>query len=171
MGKKRKKKRIRPLALCVFRRGSMIFVARGYDAHKDETFYRPVGGRIEFGERGCEAIIREVREELNAEATNVTYLGALENIFSYENAPGHEIALIYDGRFTDPALNADDVCVQGRDGAKILYEACWRSLDFFQGATAPPLYPEGLLKLLEDAGAHSTGSLPQNSAAGDEVDG
>ena len=152
MGKKRKKKRIRPLALCVFRRGSMIFVARGYDGHKDETFYRPVGGGIEFGERGRDAVIREVREELNTEATDLTYLGALENIFSYENAPGHEIALIYDGRFTDPALNADDVCVQGRDGKKILYEAGWRPLDFFQGATAPPLYPEGLLKLLEDAG-------------------
>ncbi len=152
MGKKRKKKRIRPLALCVFRREDMIFVARGYDARKDETFYRPVGGRIEFGERGCDAVIREVREELNAEVTNVTYLGALENIFTYENAPGHEIVLIYNGRFTDPVLNADDVCVQGRDGARVLYEAGWRPLEFFQGNAAPPLYPEGLLELLEDAG-------------------
>ena len=140
MGKKRKKKRIRPLALCVFQREGMIFVARGYDAHKDETFYRPVGGRIEFGERGRDAVVREVREELNAEATDVTYLGALENIFSYENAPGHEIALIYDGRFTDPALNADDVCVQGRDGAKDLVRSLLAAARFFSKAALRRLF-------------------------------
>ena len=166
MAKKRKKKRIRPLALCVFRRQSMIFVARGYDAHKDETFYRPIGGGIKFGERGCDALVREVREELEAEVTNVTLLGALENIFTYENAPGHEITLIYDGRFSDPALNADDVCVQGREGADILYEACWKPLDFFGCADAPPLYPEGLLELLEHAGKRVCRSQSQISATG-----
>ena len=37
MGKRKKKRRIRPLALCVFRREDKIFVARGYDSHKDQT--------------------------------------------------------------------------------------------------------------------------------------
>lgn len=149
MGKKRKKKRIRPLALCVFRREDKIFVARGYDARKDETFYRPVGGRIEFGERGCDAVIREVREELDAEVVDVTFLGALENIFTYDGRPGHEIVLIYDGRFADPALNADDIRLYGKNGAEILYEGCWRSIGFFSGHEAPPLYPKGLLDLLD----------------------
>ena len=67
--KKQRKRRIRPLALCVFLRNDKIFVAKGYDAYEDTTFYRPIGGRIEFGERGHEAVIREVREEINAEVT------------------------------------------------------------------------------------------------------
>ena len=151
MSKKRKKKRIRPLALCVFRRGDKIFVSRGYDAHKDETFYRPIGGRIEFGERGRDAVAREVREELNASLVDVAYLGALENIFSYEGRPGHEIVLIFDGRFQDPALNADDIQLTGRDGDAVLYTAGWKRLDFFRRDGAPPLYPPGLLELLAAA--------------------
>ena len=148
MAKKKKKKRIRPLALCIFRRGDKIFVSRGYDAHKGETFYRPIGGRIEFGEPGAQTVIREVKEELGAAVVDVVYLGALENIFTYEGKAGHEIVLLFDGRFTDPSLNQDDVTVAGTDGDEHLYEASWKALSFFHGEGAPPLYPLGLLDLL-----------------------
>ena len=150
---KKKKARIRPLAVCVFRRGDNIFVSRGYDSHKGQVFYRPIGGRIEFGERGSETVIREVREEIGAEVNNLSYLGTLENIFSYEGQPGHEIMLIYDGAFRDPAMNQDDLTVEGRDDGDILYEGSWKPLCFFRGDDAPPLYPTGLLALLEDASA------------------
>lgn len=155
MTKKKKKRRIRPLALCVFRRSDKILVARGYDALKDQTFYRPIGGGIDFGERGAEAVIREVREELDAEVVDVVYLGAFENIFTYEGKMGHEIILIYDGRFNDPALNEDDARLQGEDDEELLYEASWKSLDCFRGDDAPPLYPAGLLALLDSATARS----------------
>ena len=149
MAKKKKKRRIRPLALCVFRRGEKIMVARGYDAVKDQTFYRPIGGGINFGERGADAVIREVREELDAEVIDVVYLGAFENIFSYEGKAGHEIILVFDGRFTDPALNEDNALLEGEDDEELLYEASWKSLDFFRVEDAPPLYPAGLLDLLD----------------------
>lgn len=152
--KKRKKRRIRPLALCVFSRDEKIFVAQGYDAHADQIFYRPIGGRIEFGERGREAVAREVYEELRAEASDIVYLGALENIFTFEGRARHEIALIFDGSFQDPALNQDDAAVQGMDDGEILYEGSWKSLDFFRAGGAPPLYPPGLLDML-DAAAQS----------------
>jgi len=148
MAKRKKKRRIRPLALCVFRREDKIFVARGYDSHKDQTFYRPIGGRIEFGERGSDAASREVREEIDAEVVDLAYLGALENIFTYEGEPHHEIILIYDGRFSDPALNLDESTVLGRDDGDVLYEGSWKTLAFFRGAGTPPLYPDGLLDLL-----------------------
>ncbi len=155
MGKKakRKKARIRPLAICVFRRDDKIFVARGYDSHKGETFYRPIGGKIEFGERSSETVIREVREEIGVEVTDLAYLGALENIFSFEEQPGHEILFIYDGEFRDPAMNRDDLEIIGRDDGEILYEGSWKPLDFFRGDEAPPLYPRGLLELLDAASA------------------
>lgn len=151
MGKKKKKWRIRPLALCVFRRADKIFVARGYDSVKDETFYRPIGGRIEFGERGDETVQREVREEIDAEAADLVYLGTLESIFRYEGKARHEIVMIYDGRFTDPARNQDDYRVHGSDDGDILYQGSWKPLDFFRCEGAPPLYPSGLLALLDRA--------------------
>lgn len=146
---KRRKRRIRPLALCVFRRNDKIFVSRGYDSHKSQTFYRPIGGRIEFGERARDTVIREIREEINAEVTGLRYLAALENIFSYEGQPGHEIALIFTGEFSDPAMNRADQVVTGRDDGEVLYEASWMPLDVFRDQAAPPLYPEGLLELLD----------------------
>ena len=151
MPKRKKKKRIRPLALCVFRRGDKIFVAQGYDSRKDQTFFRPIGGKIEFGERGAEAVAREVAEEIDAEVADLTLLGTLESIFSYEGKRGHEIVMIFDGRFVDPDMNQDDIAVQGTDDGDILYEAGWKSLGFFRSADAPPLYPAGLLELLDSA--------------------
>lgn len=151
MAKKKKKRRIRPLALCVFRREDLIFVSRGYDSRKDESFYRPIGGRIEFGERGADALAREVREEINAAVCDLVYLGTLENIFTYEGKPHHEIVMIYDGCFRDPAMNLDDYTVAGVDDGEILYQACWKRLDYFRADNAPPLYPAGLLNLLDGA--------------------
>lgn len=156
MTKKKKKRRIRPLALCVFRRDEKIFVARGYDSHTDETFYRPIGGRIEFGERGAETVAREVREEIDAEVADLIYLGALENIFAYEGKPHHEIIMIYDGRFCDPAMNLDDFTVTGVDDGEILYQGGWKRLECFRAEDAPPLYPDGLLDLLDAAASHNS---------------
>ena len=151
MGKRSKrKKRIRPLALCIFRRGDIILVARGYDKSSGEMFYRPIGGKIEFGEPARDAVVREVMEELGAEAADIVYLGALENIFEYEGVPGHEIVLVFDGRFVDESLNRDDVVLVGEDDGDVLYEASWRTLDSFRSDDAPPLYPAGLLELIDD---------------------
>ncbi|MCY4071209.1 MAG: NUDIX domain-containing protein [Chloroflexi bacterium] len=147
--KKKKKRRIRPLALCVFFRDDKIFLAQGYDSHERRTFYRPIGGRIEFGERGCQAVVRELREEIDAEVTDLEYLGALENIFEYEGVAGHEIALIYKGRFAEERFADDDFTVRGLNKGKVLYEAAWMPLDLFRGETATALYPAGLLELLE----------------------
>ncbi|MDQ7024412.1 MAG: NUDIX domain-containing protein [Anaerolineae bacterium] len=143
-----KKKRIRPLALCVFRRGDKIFVAEGHDKKINKTFYRPIGGGIDFTERAIETVRREVREEIEADVTNLVYLGTLENIFSYEGQFGHEICLMFDGDFVDDFRNVDDYTVVGHDDGDVLFTAMWKSLDFFRNGHAP-LYPDGLLALLE----------------------
>lgn len=143
-----KKDRIRPLALCVFRRGDKIFVAEGHDNKRDLTFYRPIGGGIEFGERAIDTIKREVQEEINAEVSNLVYLDTLENIFVYDGSPGHEICLIFDGTFVDDFRNADDYTVVGSDDDATLYNGSWKSLGFFRERHAP-LYPDGLLELLD----------------------
>ncbi len=146
---KKQKRRIRPLALCVFSRAEKLFLARGYDYHKNKTFYRPIGGKIEFGERGSQAVARELREEIDAEVRDLKYLGALENIFEYEGAPGHEITLIYGGCFVDERFNRDEFRVRGMNKGRILYEATWVPLEQFRAEPDAPLYPAGLLELLD----------------------
>ena len=99
---------IRPLAICIFRNGNRILVGEGYDPIKRETFYRPLGGGIEFGERAEETIRREGREEIGAEVVSLQYLFTLENIFTFNGEPGHEIVMIYDGRLVNEALYAQE---------------------------------------------------------------
>ena len=149
MNKKAKKPKIRPLAICVFRQHDRILVAEGYDPLKDETFYRPIGGGIHFGERGTDTIIREMREEISAEVTALRYLGTLENIFTFNGTPGHEIVLVYDGAFMDESLYEQERIVGVEDDPALgAFNCCWKSLDFFRAGDAPPLYPHGLLELL-----------------------
>jgi len=137
---------IRPLAICVFRNRDRILVAVGYDPVKDETFYRPLGGGIEFGESSEETISREFQEEIGAQVSNQKYLGALENIFVFNGMPGHEIVLVYDGVLTESGLYEQAVIV-GREANGEEVRAVWKDLDEF-GAGKSILYPDGLLNLL-----------------------
>jgi ADP-ribose pyrophosphatase YjhB (NUDIX family) len=140
---------IRPLAICVFRNGDRILVGEGYDPVKQETFYRPLGGGIEFGEHTEETIQREVREEIDAEVASLRYLFTLENIFTFNGELGHEIVLVYNGRLVDAALYAQET-IEGQefDGFRqSLLKAVWMQIkEFGPGA---PLYPDGLLEFLK----------------------
>ena len=144
-----KKKRIRPLAICVFRNDDRILVAEGYDSVKDQHFYRPLGGGIEFGEPSVETICRELMEEIHVEVEreSLRYLGAVENIFMFNGAPGHEIVLIYDGALKDPELYTQAILYGAEaDGERVC--AIWKRIDEF-GPGKSILYPNGLLELLE----------------------
>jgi len=143
-----KKKRIRPLAICVFRHHDRILVAEGYDSIKDEYFYRPLGGGIEFGEPSVETICRELIEEINAEVDreSLKFIGAVENIFHFNGTPGHEIVLIYDGALKDTELYEQDV-IEGKEVNGENFRAVWKNLDEF-GEGKSILYPTGLLEML-----------------------
>ncbi len=140
-----KEETVRPIAICVFRKDSSVFLAEGYDKTKDETFYRPLGGSIEFGEYGRETVARELREEIGAAVTNVRYLGTLENIFVFEGRPGHEIVLLFEGEFVEQSFYEKNR-VEGLDTIGRIV-AVWKPFDCFLKKEAP-LYPDGLLSLL-----------------------
>jgi len=142
--------RIRPIAICVFLHQERILVAEAHDSRKHQTFYRPIGGTIEFGERGEEALRRELREEINAEIADIRYLGTLENIFTYEGRRGHEIVLVYDARFVDEAIYGKEVIEGYEEDVSLPFRIVWKRLDEF-GPDDPPVYPEGLLVLLTGA--------------------
>jgi 8-oxo-dGTP pyrophosphatase MutT (NUDIX family) len=145
-----KKKRIRALAICVFRQNDHILVAEGYDYVKDQYFYRPLGGAIEFGESSAETICRELMEELNVEVDkeSLKYLGAVENIFYFNGTPGHEIVLIYDGELKEPKLYEQAV-ISGREGDGEEISALWKNLNEFRKGKSI-LYPTGLIEILTE---------------------
>jgi 8-oxo-dGTP pyrophosphatase MutT (NUDIX family) len=142
-----KQKRIRPIAICIVRRGDSIFVAEGVDVVKGQTFYRPLGGSIEFGETGAEAVAREFQEELGEEVTNLRYLCALENIFTYNGDQGHEIVLVYEGDFANPELYGRD-WVEAVEDNGAPFRALW--MPFVDFGPERPLYPDGISELLSD---------------------
>jgi 8-oxo-dGTP pyrophosphatase MutT (NUDIX family) len=147
---------IRPIAICVFLNNNRILVMEGYDPVKNEQFYRPLGGGIEFGENSKETICRELMEELNIEVDegSLSYLGALENIFTFNGTPGHEIVLIYDGALKERRAYEQTVIV-GTEANGEDFCARWKDLDEF-GEGKSILYPDGLLDLLRDHGLMNT---------------
>lgn len=138
---------IRPIAICLFRYENKILVAEGKDPVKDQTFYRPLGGGIVFGERSEETIQREIKEELNEEVSALRYLGTLENIFVFNGNLGHEIVQIYDGTLVNSKLY-EQAELEGNEEGEGQFRAFWKHLDEFDLQT--PLYPDGLLNMLQN---------------------
>ncbi|MCD4738600.1 MAG: NUDIX domain-containing protein [Anaerolineae bacterium] len=137
---------IRPIALGIFRKGDAILVFEDYDKSKDQSFYRPPGGGIEFGERGHVALVREIQEEFNVKIMEPHYLGMLESIFWYQGEKGHEIALLYEARFQDSRWYSMPT-VNGHEDNGKPFTCIWKELSSF--TSIPPLYPEGLLAILK----------------------
>jgi len=138
---------IRPLAICLFRHNGRILVSEEHDPTKDETFYRPLGGGIEFGERSEETIHRELMEEIGAEVKDLVYLGTLENIFTFDGEPGHEIVQVYDGALTESGLYEQAVISGHEAEVNLPMKVIWKCIDDF-GPGKLILYPEGLLDML-----------------------
>lgn len=137
---------VRALALAVIRRPQTgeLFVEEAVDPTTGQTFHRPAGGGIEFGEPARRTLERELLEEYALKITVGRQLGALENRFTFAGRPGHEIVLVFDAQLTDLADYEQDrrVCL---DQPQIV--GVWRSPD----ETEVPLYPVGLADLLGPA--------------------
>lgn len=96
--------KIRVITLALIIDKEKILVSKGYDLSKNLVFYRALGGEVEFGETSQEALRREFREEIQAEITNINYLGCIENLFNFEDKPRHEIIQLYQCDFADSKI-------------------------------------------------------------------
>ncbi len=137
---------IRAKAVCLFRHDGRILLAEGYDPGKDQHYFIPVGGGVEFGETSAETAVREAREEIGVEICNLRLLGVSENIFSYDSVPGHEIVFVYEADLVDEALYAQDV-ITGVESNGERFRARWVP----ETAVRAPdvaFYPDGIVDML-----------------------
>ena len=143
------RREIRVQALALVRRGDRILVEKGRDEAKDETFFRLLGGTVEFGETGAETVLRELREELGVETDIGRLVATIENLFTYEGKPAHEICLVYECTFREERIYALDEWDAREEtaGGVVIHPVSWRAIDTFKpgGAT---LYPVELRELL-----------------------
>jgi len=139
---------IQPIAICIIRNGDSLLLFEGRDETKQETFYRPLGGSIEFGEYSIDTVRRELIEEIGAEIQNIRYLGIIENVFYYEGNQGHEIVIMYEADLVDKILR-ERLRLTGYEDNGTPFNVVWKPIGFFREASAP-LYPDGLLEFLEE---------------------
>ena len=144
---------IRPVALAAVTRraaggtdGEELLVFEYRDEEAEETFYRPPGGGVQFGEAATDAAEREFREELGHEAAATERLAVLENRFEFEGTAGHEYDLVYRVEPADEVYEREELVGVETDGEE--YRVTWKPLSAFRGEGTPPLYPEGLLDVL-----------------------
>jgi len=138
----------RAVALGIVLHDGAILMEKLYGEHEHGTgtFYRPPGGGIEYMEHSRDAVVREMREELDAEVEVLEYLGCVENVLGTKEDGLHELLQLYRVRFLDGSLYA-------RDDLRILDNgitdnpAVWVPMaDFPQ--LAQQLYPLGIAELL-----------------------
>lgn len=137
---------IRAIALGLIQDGSRLFVSEGFDSVKQDSFYRALGGGIEFGETSLDALKREFHEELQAELTNIRYLGCLENLFTFNGTLGHELVQLYRCDFVNHTFyQREQINFTDSDQQYVAY---WIERDRFQSGELR-LVPPGCLQYLE----------------------
>ncbi|PCJ51280.1 MAG: NUDIX hydrolase [Planctomycetota bacterium] len=137
---------IRNIAICLIENNGKIFVGEGFDEVKKETFYRPLGGGIEFGESARETVVREFREEMETEIKVNAYLTTFENIFTFNGTPGHQIVLLFSADFKDKSIYQKDNIMCKEEGTDFI--AMWVNKSNFLNSKKI-LYPDGITDYLK----------------------
>ena len=136
-------KEIRPVALGIVIKDNKLLVSEGFDNIKKESFYRCLGGGIEFLETGASALKREFFEEIGLNIVVKDFLGISENIFSYEGKDAHELILFYSIDFTDSEFKDVYPIIDEAPGSV----AKWIYIDDFK-CKRKVLYPEEVFKYI-----------------------
>lgn len=136
-------KEIRPVVLGIAKKNNKLLVGEGFDNVKKQTFYRCLGGGIEFLEKSSDALKREFLEEINANIIVKDFLGISENIFTYKGKNAHELMFFYSIDISESdykeEYNIIDDCGN--------YKAKWINISEFKNKNKI-LYPEEIFKYI-----------------------
>ncbi len=130
---------IKAKAMCLIIHDGKLLATKGRDSAAGENFYRVLGGGIEFGETSEQAVRREIKEELKSGIVNLERIDVIENIFSYEGKPGHQIIFLFKGELDrEDLLHVNNIRIEEN-----IYEqeAAWVNIkDILDGKVI--LYPK-----------------------------
>ena len=136
-------KEIRPIVLGLAIKDNKLLVSEGFDNVKNQTFYRCLGGGIEFLEKSTDALKREFQEEINIDIAIKNFLGISENIFIYEGKNAHELVLYYNIDILDKDYKDEYIVIDDNGQSK----AVWIDVDEFKNGNKI-LYPEEVFKYI-----------------------
>lgn len=108
---------------------------------EDSPYYYIPGGRVAMNELSEDAIVREIREELNTEVKVNRMLWVNENFFHEEqlNENFHEICFYYLLDMADNELiNKGEKFIFKEDG-KYTHTFCWKDIDKIKDLNIYPL--------------------------------
>jgi 8-oxo-dGTP pyrophosphatase MutT (NUDIX family) len=141
-------KRIKVKSLAWLENEGMLFVVKIFDTFKNEDFYRPIGGTVEFGESALQALQREVAEEMNTRVSVIAAPLILENLFVCDGNPGHEIVYLYPCRFCEANFYERKTYRRLEANGRIM-DALWVSIaEFLSGKYR--LVPEAFMDLIKE---------------------
>lgn len=136
-------KEIRPIVLGIAIKDNKLLVGEGFDNVKNQTFYRCLGGGIEFLEKSSDALKREFKEEIVADIIIKDFLGISENIFTYKGKNAHELILFYSIDISDNDYKDEYHIIDGKEN----YKAKWIDINEFKNKNKI-LYPEEVFKYI-----------------------
>lgn len=92
---------IRFVALGAVYRGDELLVFEGELPETGETYYRLLGGGVEFSEHSRDAVTREFHEELGVAFTDPVLVDTFERVFTFDAETEHEVWRVYEGRIAE----------------------------------------------------------------------
>ena len=136
-------KEIRPIVLGLAIKDNKLLVSEGFDKIKNQTFYRCLGGGIEFLEKSTDALKREFKEEINIDIVVKEFLGISENIFIYQGKNAHEHVFYYNIDILDKDYKDEYIVIDDNGQSK----AVWIDINEFKNGNKI-LYPEEVFKYI-----------------------
>lgn len=127
-------------AFCLFRTDDKVLLYQRKNEHNGIEFLRPLGGKVEFGERSSDTVKREILEETGEQVMELRLLGVIENIYQNGHTLKHEIDFVYDGKFKNRALYRQSEVFVKEGNAR--YTARWVEIEKARSGSPPVLPPE-----------------------------
>ena len=123
-----------------------ILVYKVTDIVNKKSFFRLIGGHIEFGESASVALKREFKEEINQNIRIVQQLDTFENIFFYNGKNRHEFVSLFQIEFIDESVYQKNNII-GNEGPNRTFAAEWVSIKKFKN-NHKILYPPNTLNYI-----------------------
>ena len=125
---------------------SKILVYKVQDKVKKKSFFRLIGGHIEFGESASDALKREFKEEIDEDIEIIQKLKVFENMFTYKGRDQHEFVSLFEVKFISKKPYEENIII-GHEGPHRTFKARWIDVSDFDGVQKV-LYPPEVLECL-----------------------